>query len=28
MGDWEPERTVVVGKSPSTTLYRWTILPR
>jgi ubiquinone/menaquinone biosynthesis C-methylase UbiE len=25
MGDWEPERTVVVGDSPPTTLYRWTV---
>jgi hypothetical protein len=28
MGDWEPEQTVVVGKSPSTTIYRWTVPPR
>ena len=28
MGDWEPERTVVVGESPCTTVYRWTIPPR
>ena len=28
MGDWEPERTVVVGESPRTTLYRWTIPAR
>jgi SAM-dependent methyltransferase len=28
MGDWEPERTVVVEGPPSTTLYRWRIPPR
>jgi SAM-dependent methyltransferase len=28
MGDWEPERTVVVGETPRTTVYRWTIPPR
>jgi len=28
MGDWEPQRTVVVGESPRTTVYRWVIPPR
>ena len=28
MGDWAAERTVLVGQSPSTTIYRWTIPAR
>jgi SAM-dependent methyltransferase len=28
MGDWEPERTVVVGQAPATPVYRWTIRAR